>query len=455
MEKQNKTSQHNSEQFSDGFESINGTYLSPPPFKLTANSLSDPQQELGGNASEQTENVNFKEDATLQMRPLTMNTPPSSNLPPTPPISSNPNQGRVDFTCPIANNLPSELRNISLRSLMRLYLFDLNENLNFGRGCYSRDWALSSTGSGLIRQSIRERISSESVHNRSEGHLLTVLNSLPGEARRKEQLRLLIRDVFASPTWRIGDQLEIRSSWTPMERRYAQFWNAKGGLITRISSSLGINRPFALAGVMAAESGINHFQNGRAIARFESHIFWDRWANESNARKRLFRNHFRSSRPQSWRPNSQTPWQSYHGDQQKEWDALNFARTLGPDANLKAIESTSFGIGQIMGFNFARLSFSSPFEMLDCFNSSEGSQIVGIADFIMSVRSQSTRTRIIRNFNRVNENGSNSNASLFLPMSTAYGPRDPQAHATRSATAVRILGRLISEAASTNQPTPE
>lgn len=48
--------------------------------------------------------------------------------------------------------------------------------------------------------------------------------------------------------------------------------------------------------------------------------------------------------------------------QSKEWIAFNDAFRLNPEA---AMESTSIGIGQVMGFNYKRLGYSSVGEMWD------------------------------------------------------------------------------------------
>ena len=65
--------------------------------------------------------------------------------------------------------------------------------------------------------------------------------------------------------------------------------------------------------------------------------------------------------------------------QSKEWQAFNDAFKKNADA---AMESTSIGIGQVMGFHFKRLGFATVGEMWDHAKESLENQIWQIAKFI-------------------------------------------------------------------------
>lgn len=65
--------------------------------------------------------------------------------------------------------------------------------------------------------------------------------------------------------------------------------------------------------------------------------------------------------------------------QSKEWPAFNDAFTKNPDA---AMQSTSIGLGQIMGFHYKRLGFATVGEMWDHAKESLYNQIWQIAKFI-------------------------------------------------------------------------
>lgn len=65
--------------------------------------------------------------------------------------------------------------------------------------------------------------------------------------------------------------------------------------------------------------------------------------------------------------------------QSKEWPAFNDAFSKNPDA---AMQSTSIGLGQIMGFHYKRLGFATVDEMWDHAKTSLMNQIWQIAKFI-------------------------------------------------------------------------
>lgn len=66
-------------------------------------------------------------------------------------------------------------------------------------------------------------------------------------------------------------------------------------------------------------------------------------------------------------------------NQTKEWIAFNDAFAKNKTA---AMMSTSIGLGQIMGFHYGRLGYSSVGEMWDDFKKGEYQQVQGIVKFI-------------------------------------------------------------------------
>ncbi|MEM5878758.1 MAG: N-acetylmuramidase domain-containing protein [Candidatus Aenigmatarchaeota archaeon] len=100
---------------------------------------------------------------------------------------------------------------------------------------------------------------------------------------------------------------------------------------------------------------------GRPIIRFELHLFLDGLAdNVFNVASqhflvgniRFLDHYYRIS------PSSQ--WVYYHTSQEQEYIAFTLARAFD---NHRATLSTSYGIGQIMGFHYQRLGFLSPNDM--------------------------------------------------------------------------------------------
>lgn len=67
--------------------------------------------------------------------------------------------------------------------------------------------------------------------------------------------------------------------------------------------------------------------------------------------------------------------------QSKEWEAFNKAKTVSEDA---AYRATSFGLGQIMGFNCKLSGYNSAKEMADDFSKGEYYQLKGMMNFIKS-----------------------------------------------------------------------
>lgn len=65
--------------------------------------------------------------------------------------------------------------------------------------------------------------------------------------------------------------------------------------------------------------------------------------------------------------------------QKQEWIAYNFAFNKNPDA---AMKSTSWGLGQVMGFNCVAAGFAHVKEMVEAFEESEYNQLVGMLRFI-------------------------------------------------------------------------
>ena len=116
--------------------------------------------------------------------------------------------------------------------------------------------------------------------------------------------------------------------------------------------------PAALAAFIEVESGGKGFGNdGKILIQFEPHYF----------RKR-----------QPYAPSG--AWSVNKVDvQSKEWTAFNNAFSINQNS---AMESTSIGLGQIMGAHWKRLGFKSVGEMWDHAKKSLENQVWQIAKFI-------------------------------------------------------------------------
>jgi len=68
-----------------------------------------------------------------------------------------------------------------------------------------------------------------------------------------------------------------------------------------------------------------------------------------------------------------------HASESSEYEAFEIAKTIDETA---AYESISMGMGQVMGFNYGSLGYTSAKAMFDKFSSDESTQVQGMATFI-------------------------------------------------------------------------
>ena len=77
--------------------------------------------------------------------------------------------------------------------------------------------------------------------------------------------------------------------------------------------------------------------------------------------------------------------------QSKEWIAFNNAFSIDP---VSAMESTSIGLPQIMGFNFKQAGYGSVNEMWDDFKKGETNQIESLCRFIVNNKKLLSAVRV-------------------------------------------------------------
>jgi len=105
--------------------------------------------------------------------------------------------------------------------------------------------------------------------------------------------------------------------------------------------------------------------------------------------------------------------------QYKEWEAFNEAAVVSLEA---AMLSTSWGMGQVMGFNYKLAGFASVHAMVDAFKKSEYEQVKGMLNFCKNRRGLMEAIRGL-NWHRAAElyNGSNYAAGEYhLKLAKAY-----------------------------------
>jgi hypothetical protein len=140
--------------------------------------------------------------------------------------------------------------------------------------------------------------------------------------------------------------------------------------------------PLAMLTVIHVESAGDGFgPDGAQKIRFEGFEFKQRLGNDE-----LFDQHFRLEYPEPWlKPqyylnDSTGQWELIHRNQHSNTQALTLAESLNRPA---AYESTSVGAGQVMGFNYKRLGYTSAEQMYRSF-ADENMQIIGMFNYVLS-----------------------------------------------------------------------
>jgi hypothetical protein len=156
-------------------------------------------------------------------------------------------------------------------------------------------------------------------------------------------------------------------------------YNKYGNLLSHLSNKLGLELAASVA-VLSVESGGVGIEKGRALIRFENHLFYKYWGKFNEAK---YRQHFQFASGKNWlghkfRKDPDGEWIDFHGDQDKEYEALNFARSLDDE---KALLSISMGLPQILGSNSKLIGYDSVQEMFENFNKDIRYHIFALFDF--------------------------------------------------------------------------
>ena len=190
------------------------------------------------------------------------------------------------------------------------------------------------------------------------------------------------KEIEMQSTVQLQPKHLMQVSGSSTQKKVAMAWNRYGNLLEKLSSEKGIDVGSVVA-VLCVESsgkGFEQNNNNRMIIRFENHKFWKYWGRKN---PEIFKEHFRYNSEKvwtkhKWRKKSNTRWLSFHGNQFKEWEAFEFARSLDSDS---AMLSISMGAPQIMGFHYERIGYRSVEEMFNCFSKDITYQIKGLFDF--------------------------------------------------------------------------
>jgi len=188
---------------------------------------------------------------------------------------------------------------------------------------------------------------------------------------------------------------------------------------------LGLD-PRVVRSVMQAESGQRPFgPDGRVIIRFEPHVFARFTAQKALGSRRLTDAQIAAAGKVVLNPGMAhiNDGRRRTGGQAAEWETLARAKAIDPDA---AIQSTSFGLGQIMGFNYRLAGYASPQALVDAFSTSSTEQVLGMLRMIGNVPKQ---LNALRNKDYPTFVASYNGAAVGTPKNLGYVNRMQDAYA--------------------------
>jgi len=141
--------------------------------------------------------------------------------------------------------------------------------------------------------------------------------------------------------------------------------------IEEIAKEFGIDSATIKAVKEVESKGSGFLPNGKAKILFEGHIFWKQLVANKKNPKDYLTNNLDIIYP-SW-------VKTFYKGGEKEYDRLIRAEKIDKDA---AWKSTSFGLFQIMGFNFKAAGYNTVVEFVTAQQESEKEQLKAFANFI-------------------------------------------------------------------------
>ena len=152
-----------------------------------------------------------------------------------------------------------------------------------------------------------------------------------------------------------------------------KFINEESFALAARELSVEVARVKAVVEVEAKGAGF--FDDGRIAILFERHIFYRelRKILSPASLANLVKTH----------PDICNPSTGGYIGGPKEWDRLAKAAKIHKEA---AHLSASYGLGQVMGFNYKVAGYKNVFDMVEAFDMSETNQLLGMINFIKSNR---------------------------------------------------------------------
>ncbi len=179
--------------------------------------------------------------------------------------------------------------------------------------------------------------------------------------------------------------LQIPKAWPSLRRRVGRIYGRLGGLMAAVAQQTGASLASVLAVWSVEGGGLEHVRNA-AIIRFENHLLFRTWGKDnpqaydahfqhggrSGVSGQAFQNH-------RFREDPASPFVELHGDQGREYRALELAsRLAGADIALRCI---SIGGPQILVSNHRVIGYASAAAMYRAFQDDERWHVLGFFDF--------------------------------------------------------------------------
>jgi hypothetical protein len=179
--------------------------------------------------------------------------------------------------------------------------------------------------------------------------------------------------------------ITVDPKWESEKKKIASAYNRIGGLIQVLAVKTDITAAGALA-VWYVESGGKEHTPQKAIIRFENHHFYRYWgkANETEYCKYFQHGGHNgvsgaSDKNHKYREKEIDEFENFHGNQDKEYAVLKFAKGLSTEET--ALKCISIGGCQILVSNHAIIGYKAVKSMYDKFQAEERCHVLGFFDF--------------------------------------------------------------------------
>lgn len=147
--------------------------------------------------------------------------------------------------------------------------------------------------------------------------------------------------------------------------------------ITEIANVVGLDYPSLMAFITVESGGSGFGVDGKIVIQFEP-TWFDKFLTKAGVSHTFAKTIESGKLVYILRSGDKIITNGVEG-QKNEWEAFNIAFSIHPNS---AMLATSIGLMQIMGFNYASMSYKTVDEMWDDFKKGEYQQVLGGAKFI-------------------------------------------------------------------------